>query len=296
MVDQSASTPTRPSLAVFPGTTPDDQVNAEELEVCKHGSSATFSYSVTDLTTQAVNTGSFSLNDGQCIVVAAFGGKGANFTVSETGAQSGFGFDHAVVTTATAPATCSPLTTSSSSQTTTDVTGFISGSSAPDGLCHGTLIDYYNIAAPPPPPPPPPSGTGRMTGGGQQTDVAGVDISRGFTIHCDIILSNNLEFNWKGNKWHIDKPLTSAQCIDDPNIDQKPPKAPLDTFIGEGIGQLNGVDGSLVKFTFIDAGEPGSNDMAKIQIFAPGGALVLDVPLSYLTHGNIQAHFDQPHK
>ena len=135
-----------------------------------------------------------------------------------------------------------------------------------------------------------------MTGGGEQTDVAGVDISRGFTIHCDIILSNNLEFNWKGNKWHLDKPLTSAQCIDDPNINQKPPKAPLDTFIGEGIGQLNGVDGSLVKFTFIDAGEPGRNDMAKIQIFAPGGALVLDVPLSNLDHGNIQAHFDQPHK
>src|SRR5262249_28735757 len=148
LIDQAANTPVRPSLAMFPGSTPDDQVNAEELEVCKHGSSATFNYSVTVRATQQQNTGSFTLNDGQCIVVAAFGGTGADFSVSESSSQSGFGFDHAVVTTATAPATCTPLTTSSSSQTSTDVTGYISGSSAPDGLCHGALIDYYNIAEP----------------------------------------------------------------------------------------------------------------------------------------------------
>ena len=69
--------------------------------------------------------------------------------------------------------------------------------------------------------------------------VDGVRITRGFTIHCDIILSNNLEINWSGgNKWHIDKPLTSATCVDDPAISPEPPAAPFDTFIGEGEGTL----------------------------------------------------------
>lgn len=145
-------------------------------------------------------------------------------------------------------------------------------------------------------PPPPPNLNGRMTGGGAQV-FGGVKITRGFTIHCDILLSNNLEINWgKGNKWHLDKPLTKATCIDDPAYDETPPVAPFNTFIGEGIGRLNGVDGSKVFFTFIDAGEPGKNDKAAIKIIAPDGVtVVLDVPLMLLDNGNIQAHYDQPH-
>jgi hypothetical protein len=140
---------------------------------------------------------------------------------------------------------------------------------------------------------------GRMTGGGAQIDVGVAKITRGFTIHCDLVLSNNLEINWADNKWHIDKPLTAATCIDDPNIDQSPPRAPFDTFIGEGIGELNGVDGSFVRFTFVDAGEPGINDSAAITIWAPGADPSVDPPYlaisGLLTHGNIQAHYDQPH-
>jgi hypothetical protein len=178
----------------------------------------------------------------------------------------------------------------STTVTTSTVSGTMSGS-AGDNVCDGTVVDFYNV------PDVIETGTGRMTGGGGQITVGGVTITRGFTIHCDILLSNNLEINWDGaSNWHLGKPLTSAVCTDDPNIDQAPPAAPFDTFIGQGIGKLNGVDGSLVKFTFIDAGEPGKNDMAKIQIFDAGGALVLDVPLSFLDHGNIQAYFDQPHK
>jgi len=94
--------------------------------------------------------------------------------------------------------------------------------------------------------------------------------------------------------------LTSATCIDDPAIDPAPPPAPFDTFIGEGLGKLDGVGGSLVRFVFIDAGEPGgNNDKAQIQIYSGSDTstpLVLDVPLSFLTRGNLQAHFDQPHK
>jgi hypothetical protein len=136
---------------------------------------------------------------------------------------------------------------------------------------------------------------GRMTGGGGQIIVGNVFVSRGLTIHCDIVLSNNLEINWGGNHWHLDKPLDEARCIDDPAYNPVPPKAPFDTFIGRGTGRLNGVDGSVVVFTFIDNGEPGRTDRASIQIFDASGALVLDVPLSNLDRGNLQAHYDQPH-
>ena len=137
---------------------------------------------------------------------------------------------------------------------------------------------------------------GRMTGGGGKlVEVGGGDVTYGLTLHCDITLSNNLEINWPGNKWHLDKPITFADCQDN-NPTPEPPRAPFDTFIGEGLGKLNGVAGSRVEFTFIDDGEgPTSNDQAQIKVFAPGGALVLNVLLQSAAKGNIQAHYDQPH-
>lgn len=142
---------------------------------------------------------------------------------------------------------------------------------------------------------------GRMTGGGGQITLGDVHVTRGFTIHCDITLSNNVEINWPDNKWHLDKPLTSALCVDDPDIHPEPPPAPFDTFYGEGIGRLNGVDGSFLRFMFIDSGEPGGKaDYARIEIWAPGADPAVDAPVLYvdgvLDHGNIQAHYDQPHK
>jgi hypothetical protein len=138
---------------------------------------------------------------------------------------------------------------------------------------------------------------GRMTGGGQQIAVGGATVSKGLTLHCDITLSNNLEINWGGNSWHLDKPIATANCVDDPSISPEPPPAPFDTFHGTAIGRLNGVDGYAIDFTFADAGEPGgANDMARILITAPDGSVVLNVPLQFTTNGNLQAHFDQPHK
>lgn len=138
---------------------------------------------------------------------------------------------------------------------------------------------------------------GRMTGGGRQIIIGDVRVTRGFTIHCDITLSNNIEINWPGNRWHLDKPITSANCIDDPTIAPEPPAAPFDTFIGVAIGRLNGVDGYRLDFTFADAGEPGGkNDRAALRITAPNGDVVLNVPYSFTDGGNIQAHYDQPHK
>jgi hypothetical protein len=80
-------------------------------------------------------------------------------------------------------------------------------------------------------------GTGRFTGGGFQNRVDSVRVTRGLTIHCDLLLSNNLEINWTGNQF--------------------PPDAPLDTLIGVGTGRYNGQDGFTVQFTLRDYGESG---------------------------------------
>lgn len=141
--------------------------------------------------------------------------------------------------------------------------------------------------------------TGRFTGGGGQVVAIGdVYVTRGFTLHCDVTLSNNLEINWPGNKWHTDKPFTVVTCLDDPNFGPEPPAAPVDTYIGDGTGTLNGVAGARAVIRFMDSGERGSgdHDFASIQVYDSNGNLVLDVPLSSLTNGNIQAHYDQPHK
>lgn len=143
---------------------------------------------------------------------------------------------------------------------------------------------------------------GRMTGGGNSITVAdGVKITNGLELHCDILLSNNLEINWPGgNNWHITKPILTADCVDDPAINPEPPPAPFDTFNGTALGSLNGVDGSFIEFTFVDAGEPGGkNDQVSLKIYSGGDnttPVVLDVPLQFTTGGNLQAHYDQPHK
>ena len=139
---------------------------------------------------------------------------------------------------------------------------------------------------------------GRFTGGGSQIRVGGVRVTRGLTIHCDLLLSNNLEINWQGNQFHMTEHLTTVACTDDPNIIQAPPVAPLDTLVGVGTGRYNGTDGYTVRFTLVDYGEPGSDDRMAIQVFetANPANVVLNVPLQVLTGGNLQAHYDQPHK
>ncbi len=271
------------STASVGGTPGNGAADKNEVEVCKVGSTATIDV--------AVNGGAAQPQDfaaGECLVVntSVVSPTPDAVALTETVLPANTVLDSIVVFQGLAPNRQTPLTL-----TKTVVTGS-NTATALNGLELGALVIFYNRFVPPPPP----SVDGRMTGGGKQTLVNGVSITRGFTIHCDIILSNNLEINWPGNKWHIDKPLTSARCFDDPNVAPAPPQAPFDTFVGEGLGELNGVAGSLVKFTFIDAGEPGTSDMAGIQIFDANNNLVLDVPLSLLGNGNIQAHYDQPHK
>ena len=139
---------------------------------------------------------------------------------------------------------------------------------------------------------------GRFTGGGHQIRVDSVRVTRGFTIHCDLLLSNNLEINWNGNRFHMTEHLNTVVCSDDPLIIQAPPPAPVDTIVGVGTGRYNNVDGFTIEFTLSDHGEPGRNDQARFLVYetAAPGNVILDVPLQNLSGGNIQAHFDQPHK
>lgn len=133
---------------------------------------------------------------------------------------------------------------------------------------------------------------GRMTGGGSVFTVDGVRVTRGFEIHCDLREPNNIEVNWSRGKFHMTE-LTSAVCTDSPAIDQRPPRAPFDTFTGTGFGKYKGKSGARIEFVFVDAGEPGKNDTASIKIFYPADNPnpVLDV-FGYLKKGNIQAHKD----
>ena len=163
----------------------------------------------------------------------------------------------------------------------------------------------------------PPSALGRFTGGGFQIVLTlgtarstngalkqvegGIKITRGFTIHCDKLLSNNLEVNWEGNHFHMLEHTLTTECSDDPDITQKPPKAPVDTIVGTGIGRYNNIDGYTIEFTLVDAGEPGKAndpDQAALKIYetANPSNVVLNVPLQDIGGGNVQAHFDQPHK
>lgn len=251
--------------------------DVRHVVLCKEGSSADFSVDVDG------TVSNLSVADGACVHVASHPGDQStiNVSITETGAPAGFVLDRVDIEVR-------------------DAGGVVKSSSTEDGPTvsvqliddHVVYVTYVNTSVA--------VATGRMTGGGAQITVDGARFSRGFTIHCDITLSNNLEINWNDNKWHIAKPLTSAVCIDDPAIAPHPPRAGFDTFIGEAFGRLNGVDGSFVRFVFVDAGEPGRNDHTTITIWAPGADPAVDPPVlaisGFLTHGNIQAHEDQPHR
>lgn len=137
---------------------------------------------------------------------------------------------------------------------------------------------------------------GRLTGGGVKAAGSnGETVTMGMTLHCDILLSNNLEVNWQGHKWHLTKPITSASCSNQQN-DAPPPASPIDTFVGTAYGTLDGVKDSYIEFNFQDHGEPGTNDKVELTIYEPGSSTVaLNVPMQNSSVGNLQMHYDQPH-
>jgi len=160
----------------------------------------------------------------------------------------------------------------------------------------GWLITFTNTSNPVV------QGEGRFTGGGNLELANGIVISTGLTMHCDLILSNNLNVVWKdlndvNHHFHLEEHLTTVGCTDAANINQPPPDAPLDTMIGTGIGKFDNTDGYSIQFTFVDGGE-GSNavDRISLRIFL-GNTVVLNTNgLVDVIKGNLQAHFEQPHK
>ena len=132
-----------------------------------------------------------------------------------------------------------------------------------------------------------------MTGGGSVFGTAGLRVTHGFELHCDLEIGpNNLEINWEGNHFHLDT-LTSVSCTDDPNIEPPPPAADFDTYFATGTGSCNGVEGATITFTLTDAGEPGAKgakkDTATFEITGCPDGLTLSVSGS-LKKGNHQAH------
>lgn len=141
-----------------------------------------------------------------------------------------------------------------------------------------------------------PEDCGRMTGGGSVFRIDDVRVTRGFQIHCDLRKPNSLQVNWPGNKFHLTE-LTSAVCNDTNAVQAPPQSSPFDTFEGTGNGRLNNVAGARIEFVFVDAGEPGTSDTARIQVFDVNDDLVLDVPgdpnvPGFLRFGNLQTHRD----
>lgn len=134
----------------------------------------------------------------------------------------------------------------------------------------------------------------RMTGGGSVFGSGKDRVTHGFEIRCNPDdPRQNIEVNWPhANNFHL-LDMTTATCIDDPALDEAPPVAGFDTYIGTGTGKLNGVDGATIQFTFTDDGEPGKNDTAHIVIRDPNGTVVLDVD-GTLNFGNHQAHKATP--
>jgi len=146
------------------------------------------------------------------------------------------------------------------------------------------------VFAPFPPGPPRTPFDQWMTGGGF-IDVGDMRVTHGFVIRC-AREPNNLEVNWEGNRFHLIS-ITSVQCLDDPNINEYPPEADIDTVIGTGTGRYNGQSGATVEFRFSDAGEPGVNDFMRVKITDSGNNVVLDVS-GHLDGGDHQAHEATP--
>jgi hypothetical protein len=120
-----------------------------------------------------------------------------------------------------------------------------------------------------------------------------IKVTGGFTIHCDNLLTNNLEINWGGgNNFHLDKnSLVSPVCI--LVLPPNPPAAPVSRIVATATGTCNGLPADIA-FVLEDRGELGAgNDRAAFTITGGCSLTLTERPID---GGNIQAHVDQPHK
>ena len=168
----------------------------------------------------------------------------------------------------------------------------------PPDPCAPTLA-RTTTTIPDPTPVPPECLQGRFTGGGFQINAADIKVTRGFTLHCDELLSNNFEVNYKlggtNHNFHTDKNPEVTECSKP--VVPNPPDADVSRIvIINQPGSLDGEDGHLITIVLEDWGEPGTADRAYIAV--DGVALTagsIAFP-ALIGGGNIQAHFDQPHK
>jgi hypothetical protein len=129
---------------------------------------------------------------------------------------------------------------------------------------------------------------GRMTGGGSIINN-GLRVTHGLTLNCDATQNpQRLQINWDGNRFHLEH-LNVASCSLNRSIDAGQPAAGFNTYVGSGVGRLNGVSGATIDFIFTDAGEPGTNDFASYTIHDADGNLILTAS-GNLDNGNQQAH------
>jgi hypothetical protein len=70
--------------------------------------------------------------------------------------------------------------------------------------------------------------------------------------------------------------ITSLQLENDGGAGPAPPDANGNVAFFTALGKYNGVADHVLFFCVIDRGEPGSSDLVRIAIFAPGGGLVYD--------------------
>jgi hypothetical protein len=152
-------------------------------------------------------------------------------------------------------------------------------------------------------------GQGRVTGGGSIFDtvdgVPNTRITHGFELRCDPNdKRQSLEINWAGgNNFHLEKLINSVVCFDDPTTQPPPPPGTvIDTYAGNtlfeghtgyhnfgyavGTGICNKLPATIY-FILIDAGEPGTADIAEYHIT---GGCTLNVGPKPLTFGNHQFH------
>jgi len=129
---------------------------------------------------------------------------------------------------------------------------------------------------------------GFMTGGGQMSSFAA---SHGFNLGCTTDSNhNNLEVNWSGGQnFHLES-IPVVDCYLDPNLPApNPPNAGFNSLFLIGTGKLNNHPGATITLLFTDAGEPGTNDMAQMEI-SFNGSVALEIPLAKIATGNQQAH------
>ncbi len=254
----------------------------EHFTVCKTyvgavGPAVTVDWSVERASGTPAPSGSVVLADGQCAEVYEYVNDG----------NSNNGLEGQTVTATERPVlgyTTSYIRTSRAGVGAPIITeDEMAGNSASGVMLsnpdNGFQIDFINTAIP--------SAPGRMTGGGSAFTTNNVRITHGFELRCNLREPNRLEVNWQGNRFHMTS-LTSALCTDNPAFDEGRPVAGFDTFDGTGLGRYNGVDGFGIQFQFVDDGEPGTGDIARIQI--TDGATVVMTVGNYLDRGNHQAH------